>query len=170
MALSSELVSFEARIENVLKRAEAVGLDDELRSSLARFACVLASGYLEEAVRFIVGGWCGGKSHPHVKAYISRQLDWFLNPKVGKILELLSHFSATWKNELEALLTDEEKDAINSVVSNRHLIAHGKNVGVSPVPMKSYFAACKTAVRKLDAVVNATHGHLPPHCDQPRRE
>ena len=57
MPLSSELISFEARIENLLDRADAAVLvDGELASSLARFACVLTSGYLEESVRTLVGG------------------------------------------------------------------------------------------------------------------
>lgn len=154
MALSSDLISFEARIGNVLNRAEDAGLDDELRSSLARYACVLTSGYLEEAIRVLVGGWCDGKSHPHVRAYVGRQLDWFSNPKLGKILDELAHFSAAWHDSFEAALTDEEKDAVNSVVNNRHQIAHGRNVGVSTVPMKRYFNDCKSVVRKLDAVIN----------------
>lgn len=155
MPLTNEIISFEARIENLLGRADAAALDDELRSSLARFACVLTSGYLEESVRIIVGGWCGNKAHPHIHAYVSRQLDWFNNPKLGKILELLSHFSATWRDGFEGELTDEEKDAINSVVSNRHLIAHGRNVGISPTPMRRYFKSCQSAIRKLDGVVSA---------------
>jgi len=155
MTLSSDLISFEARIENVLKRAEEADLDDELRSSLARFACVLTSGYLEEAMRVVVGSWCGGKSHPQIHAYVGRQLDWFSNPKVGKILDELSHFSPAWRDAFEDKLTDEEKDAVNSVVNNRHQIAHGRNVGVSPVPMRGYFIGCKSVVRKLDAVVNS---------------
>lgn len=155
MALRSELISFEARIENVLSRAEEAGLDDELRSSLARYACVLTSGYLEEAIRVIVGGWCNGKSHPHVHAYVGRQLEWFSNPKLGKILDELSHFSSGWRDRFDTVLTDEEKDAVNSVVNNRHQIAHGRNVGVSPMLMKRYFNDCKSVVRKLDGVINS---------------
>ncbi len=153
MPLSNELISFETRIENLLTRADEAGLDDELRSALARFACVLASGYLEESVRTLLGTWCSNKAHAHIHAYVGRQLDWFTNPKLGKMLDLLAHFSADWRNAFEAALSDEEKDAINSVVSNRHQIAHGRNVGVSPAPMRRYFVSCKSAVRKLDAVI-----------------
>ena len=57
MPLSSELISFEARIETLLDRADAAVLvDGELASSLARLACVLTSGYLEESLRTLVGG------------------------------------------------------------------------------------------------------------------
>lgn len=154
MTLTNELISFEARIENLLDRADAAALDAELASSLARFACVLTSGYLEESVRTLVGSWCGDKAHPHVHAYVGRQLDWFNNPKLGKLLELLSHFSSTWRDDFDRALSDEEKDAINSVVSNRHQIAHGRNVGLSPIPMRRYLVACKRAVRKLDGVLN----------------
>ncbi len=154
MALSSELISFEDRIDNILARANEARLDEELRSALARFACVLVSGYLEESVRTIVGSWCKDKAHPQIHVYVGRQLDRFLNPKLGRIQDLLGDFSAHWNGSLAAALDDEEKDAINSVVSNRHSIAHGRNVGISPVVMTRYFSACKSAVRKLDDVVN----------------
>ena len=153
MSLSSDLISFEARIDNVLRRATEAGGDEELRANLARYACVLASGYLEESVRVVVGNWCNGKSHAHIGAYVSRQLDWFLNPKLGKIYEELERFSPAWKVAFENALSDEEKDAVNSVVNNRHQIAHGRNVGVSPHIMDRYFTCCKAAVRKLDRVV-----------------
>ena len=155
MALNNDLVSFEARIENILARAREAGLDDELRSALSRFACVLASGYVEEAVRTIVGAWCNAKAHPYIQAFVGRKLDRFLNPKVGKIQELLGEFGQGWAERFSAELSDEERDAINSIVSNRHLIAHGRNVGISPVQVQAYFGACMQAVRKLDAIVGA---------------
>jgi len=154
VAVNSEIVSFEARIANVLKRAEEAGIDEELRASLARYGCVLTSGYLEESLRVVLGSWCKDKAHPNIHTYVGRQLDWFSNPKLGKILDLLSHFSAAWHEKYLAVLTEEEKDAINSVVSIRHSIAHGRNVGITPRPMMRYFEACKSAVHKLDGVVN----------------
>jgi hypothetical protein len=155
VAVDSALVSFEARIENVLARSVEAGVDDELRSSLARYACVLTSGYIEETVRTVLGQWCAGKSHAHIGAYVSRQLEWFANPKYGRITDLLGHFSLAWRESFEAQLSDEEKDAIDSVVSNRHQIAHGRNVGISPIVMKRYFTCCRTAMKKFDAAVTA---------------
>jgi hypothetical protein len=156
MTLSNELISFEARIDNVLKRSYEAGLDQEMRSSLARYACVLTSGYLEESVRMVIGAWCRDKSHPNIHTYVGRQLDWFLNPKCGKILDLLSHFSIQWRDDFLAALSDEEKAAIDSVVSNRNQIAHGRNVGISPEPMTRYFKCCRNAVRKLDSIVSGS--------------
>lgn len=154
MALGGQFASFETRIENLLKRADEAGLDDELRSSLSRYACVLASGYLEEGVRLVLSSWCGTKAHPTVDAYVNRQLQWFYNAKTNRILDLLSHFSDQWRQEFDAVLTDEERAAIDSVVSLKNRIAHGKDVGLSSEPMKSYFKACRAAVTKMNAVVN----------------
>lgn len=155
MTLSSELISFEARIENILGRAREAALDDELRSALSRYACVLASGYLEEAVRTIVGSWCNNKAHPSIQLLVARRLDRFLNPRLSRIHELLDEFGQSWAGDLGARLSDEERDAIDSIVSNRHLIAHGRNVGISPITMQAYFKACKRAVRKMDETVCA---------------
>jgi len=156
MTSSSQFASFEAKIENVLRRADEAGLDDELRSSLSRYACVLTSGYLEEGVRLVLRTWCGDKSHKTIDAYVNRQLEWFYNAKIGKILDLLSHFSHDWRDEFDGAVSDEERDAINSVVNNKNLIAHGKDVGISNEPMKRYFRSCRSALYKLDQVVNGT--------------
>lgn len=154
MAVSVQFTSFEAKIENVLRRADEAGLDDEMRSSLSRYACVLASGYVEEGVRLVLSTWSASKSHPTIDAYVNKQLGWFYNAKITRILDLLSHFSIDWRDGFAALLTDEERDAVNSVVNNKNLIAHGKDVGISNEPMKRYFKACRSAIRKLDQVVN----------------
>ena len=54
----------------------------------------------------------------------------------------------------ENIVSDEEKDAINSVVANRHLIAHGRNVGVSHVNVKAWYKNIKRFVQKISIIVN----------------
>ena len=151
MGTSPGLVSFEHRIANVIRRANDTDFEDsELRAGLARYATVLVSGFLEESVRHYVGTWCRDRSHPHVARYVEKDLDTFWNPKLGKILDLLGKLSPDWRNSFESCLTDEEVDHINSTVSLRNQIAHGGDVGVTPLRVKALFSSAMSAMEKLD--------------------
>ncbi|MQB01794.1 MAG: hypothetical protein GEU78_16190 [Actinobacteria bacterium] len=81
------------------------------------------------------------------------QLRQFQNPKIGVVLDLIGNFDEAWRTMLETRLSDEQKDAVNSVVANRHRIAHGDNVGLSLVPMRRYFYRCTEVVELVDECI-----------------
>jgi hypothetical protein len=58
---------------------------------------------------------------------------------MNNICSLTREFNATWADQLESDTEGELKDAVDSVVANRHLIAHGRDVGISYVRMKGYY-------------------------------
>jgi hypothetical protein len=58
---------------------------------------------------------------------------------MNNICSLTREFNATWADQLESDTEGELKDAVDSVVANRHLIAHGRDVGTSYVRMKEYY-------------------------------
>ena len=103
----------------------------ELQAEWAKYLCVLVSGFLEVAVREIILQYVENKSSGNVIAYVSKELDGFLNPKMAKIVTLAEKFDKDWATQINDRATDEMKNAVNSIVSNRHQIAHGKSVGVS---------------------------------------
>ena len=58
-------------------------------------------------------------------------------------MEVASAFSAEWGRDLEAYLGKDDgrrKGAVDSIMSNRHLIAHGKNTSVSVGRIREYLA------------------------------
>ncbi len=148
------LQGYRDRLFNLLEKAEKLDADQlELKSDLARYLCVLTSGYIEESVRAAILDHCDGRNQTQVMAFVTSEVGYFQNPKVGKIVELLRKFDGRWATEFERLMTDEQRDSINSVVGNRHRIAHGQSVSLSLVPMKTYLTQVVKSMENLRTVV-----------------
>lgn len=61
------------------------------------------------------------------------------NPKANRFVETARAFDPAWIDSLTAFLDEEgRRDAIDAIMSNRHLIAHGKDSGISLVRVKEY--------------------------------
>jgi hypothetical protein len=52
---------------------------------------------------------------------------------------------------LEDYLIGQRKDALDSIIANRHQIAHGRDVGLSYIRMKNYYGEVKDIVAYLQA-------------------
>jgi hypothetical protein len=79
---------------------------------------------------------------------VEYELSDFQNPKMGRILELVAKFSLEWRRELDNL-DDEITSAVNSIVSNRNLIAHGQDTSVTFSMVKHWYEG----VNKLIAII-----------------
>ena len=78
-------------------------------------------------------------------------LERFYNPKMEKILNLTGKFNLAWENQLRESTEGELKEAIDSIVANRNRIAHGKDVGISYVIIKKYYA---NAIKVVEMIEN----------------
>lgn len=139
-----------ARIDAVASRAAGVQ-DLQLQADLARYLCVLIAGLLEQASRHIYGEYATRKAHPNVSRYVERDLESFMNPKAERLRQLAGDFNAAWRTDLEMFLGTERKDAVDSVVANRHLIAHGRDVGLTYTRIMGYYKHVVDVVEYLEA-------------------
>ena len=58
-------------------------------------------------------------------------------------LKLRMRLSREWGEELEEFLGENgRKDAIDAIMANRHLIAHGQDAGITVVRVKEYLDKC----------------------------
>lgn len=111
------------------------------RAILARHICVLCSGYLENIVRTTLSTYTThSRPRAEVMEYVEWSVDRFQNPDFDKILELTGRFKGSWVKSLSASIDQQTLDAITSIVSNRHLIAHGRHSGVSLSLVQGWFA------------------------------
>ena len=142
--MNPEVLRFRTRLDVLYKRAEELE-EMELQSHWARYLCVLTSGFLESSIQAIYGRYAIDKSAPHVANFVQQRLRYFQNAKMGNICSLAGEFNPEWGEQLGDI--DEElKDAVNSVVANRHLIAHGRDVGISFARMKEYYPRIRRVV------------------------
>ncbi len=144
-----EITRHKHRLDALFNRVSTLSQDPELMAHWARYLCILASGFLEESVRILLSEYVQKKANATVSRYVNAQLDGFQNPKAGKILELLRGFDPLWAESVEQFMGDERKDAVDSIVNNRHQIAHGRSVGISYVTIKKYY---EKAVEVVDFI------------------
>lgn len=138
----------EQRLDRLFEAARALS-DAEMQSHWSRYLCVLVSGFLENSVELCLGEYSKRRSHPTVSNYVDTRLRGFQNPSMEKILELLESFNAEWRTQVEITTRGELSDSVNSIVGNRHRIAHGESVALSLSSMKAYYGAAKEVVGLL---------------------
>ncbi|MBI4638264.1 MAG: hypothetical protein HY727_18150 [Candidatus Rokubacteria bacterium] len=127
------------RLDYVFDLAGKLPDEPEVLSHWARYLCVLVSGFLETSIRGIYGKYAQNKAAPNIARYVEVELDDFQNPNMPKILDLVGSFNPEWRIELEAASAGAPKEAVDSIVANRHNIAHGQTVGISLVRIRDYY-------------------------------
>lgn len=150
--MSRSLHEVTARLDRVFQMSDKID-DDEAKAHLARYLCVLTSGYLEEVIKILIQDYVAAQASPTVANHVSSTTSNLTNLNSEKIGQLLNSFSSKWRDEFDNGLSEEEKAAIDSVVANRHLIAHGRNVGVSYVHIKDWHKDIKRVVDKIKLIM-----------------
>lgn len=125
----------------------------ELRADFARHLCVLVSGFLDQTIKNYTIEYVKKRSSPPITRYISGAIKNATNFKSGKLSTHLQSFDANWKAELDTLIADERKDAIDSLVTLRHQIAHGKPADVTLVRVRNYYNEITKVVTGIHAIM-----------------
>ncbi len=142
----------EAEIASLFKQAGS--LQEEIQASLARYACVLASSYLEAAFRELVSSYTRSRAGNPVRRYVDSTLGTFRDPNMEKILQLVGRFNEEYRRSLEEQTVGELKDSLDSISSNRNNIAHGRRSGISLGQVQIYYRNARTVVLKAKTILN----------------
>lgn len=121
---------------------EDKSLPDFLAGPLGHYFCVAVAGFLENAHAEVFGQYVDKKAHPKVSRYACAMLRSVSNPKAEKFVLSAGRFDEDWGKRLKTFIqedSDRRKGAIDSIMSNRHLIAHGKSSSISIRQVKQYF-------------------------------
>jgi hypothetical protein len=149
MTGKAEIESQRKKLDATFKRAGSSKADFELYSDLAKYLCVLVSGFLEQAIIELLLEYIRIHSHVSVHQHVEPRLRQFTTAKTHRIIELFGSFDPNWRKDLEIFLVDQHKDAIDSVVANRQNIAHGKSVGITMARVQAYYDLVKEVVDHL---------------------
>ena len=139
----------EQKLDRLFERGRLM-TDAEEQAHWSRYLCVLVSGYIEVSVAEIYSDLAARKSHPAVASNVGSRLRRFQNAKMQQVCNLLRTFDSDVGAAVEDATNGELKDAIDSIVANRNLIAHGADVGISFVRISDYYAKAKTVVRLIE--------------------
>jgi hypothetical protein len=136
------------KLDQLFKQVSQIS-DLEMQSHWSRYLCVLVSGLLENAFRIMLSYYAKKKSDPNISNFVSYRIKGLTNLNNQKIESLLSTFNDDWRVRYELSINDKEKAAIDSIVANRHSIAHGRSVGISYTTINNYYKSIKKALDKI---------------------
>jgi hypothetical protein len=156
--MNRQVLSHRQRLDTLFSRASSFSNPAD-QSEWSKYLCVLVSGFVEESLRVLLEEYCKSHASQNILSFVSSELKDITNCKTGKITTILRRFNPAWEatflNQIQAnsRIAGEIKDSIDSVISNRHLIAHGKSVGISYSTVSQYYSNVKKAVATLEAVI-----------------
>lgn len=142
------------RLDHIFVQVSAFSADPELGSHWARYLCVLVSGFLETSVQTLYFEYAKARSSREVASFVESRLKRFQNLNMQRILDLSGAFNPAWRESLKAATEGEPKDAINSIMANRHIIAHGESVGITYSRMQQYYESVIKVVELIDKQCN----------------
>lgn len=156
--MNIKIVQHKQKLDALFSQASTI-TDMKMQGEWAKYLCVLASGYLENSLRILILEYISNNSSQKVQRFNDPQISNLTNCKHGKIVKILEQFDVSWSTtyiaeiEAKSKITDEIKDSIDSLVQNRHDIAHGKSVGIGYVRVKTYYEKAHTAVEIIDKII-----------------
>lgn len=124
----------------------------EMQSHWARYICILTSGYVESAVRVIYGQYVRKNSYSQpIIRYMIKQLEGVQNPRSEKLINIADAFDPAWGHALRAHLAQNFRgDAVNAIMSNRHLIAHGRSSNITVGQVSLYLGKVVDVVEFME--------------------
>ena len=149
--MNQVILSEKQRLDILFVRLKSFLGDEEAAAHWSRYLCVLLSGFIENAMRILLSEYAKARSHPNISHFVSHSISGLTNLKEERMQQILGSFSDAWRTDFAQMISDEQKDALDSVIANRHNIVHGRSVGVSPVSIQTYYAR---VLEVLDLIEN----------------
>ena len=141
-------------LKSLLDRTdEATGGDIELVGHWGRYLCVLTAGFLENALAEIYSQYVRDAASPAVANFATRRLEGILNPKSGRFVDTANSFRKRWGEDLDAFLNEDDqrrRNAVDSIMNNRHQIAHGQATRISVGRVREYLPGCVEVIEFIE--------------------
>jgi hypothetical protein len=136
-----ELAKREAAIRALIHdTGVATAGDLELQSHWAKYLCVLVAGYTESALHLLYASYVDKCTPVPVAKFATQKIKELQNPRPNRFVEVARAFKEDWGAKLEEFIAlDGRHEAINAIMTARHLIAHGKSSDISVHRVSEYF-------------------------------
>lgn len=144
-----ESQQLESAIDSVFEDANAAVLSAATIARLAQLVTVWASGYLEATCREVIIDYTRGRADPTIVNYVSRTLQRFHNPNWENLYGLMRNLDEIAAEKLMRFADGQIKASVNSIVTNRHRIAHGRSTQMSMAQVKGYFGDARQLAQKM---------------------
>ena len=159
MFSNNELTKQYTKIQNLILKAKTFEPDDELKSHLAKYLCVLSSGFIENAIYHTFSDIAQKNCNSSVVlSYTKGQLYKLQNTNTEKIKEVTKSFNPIWwENGLRDFLQqDNRSTAINYIFKDRHNIAHGRDSEITIDKLEEYLTKTVEVIKYLENELEKT--------------
>ena len=121
---------------------------------LSEYLCVRVAGFVEQSTREVF--------REMARRGPSQQLSNFVVSRTGRdrnvnseiLCQITGQFDGGWRHQLEVFLGDKNRgDSLDSVVRNRHKIAHGQSVSIGLVQIKDWYERIVEIIDFLEHMV-----------------
>jgi hypothetical protein len=151
---NAELNKQYKKLSELIKNTNSYSKEDlELQGHWGKYLCVLVSGFVENAISAVYIDFVSQAASPHVSQYTLKSLEAIQNPKAQRFINVASQFKKEWGVELETYFKENPdiKNAIDSIMQNRHLVAHGKSTSISVSRVSEYLEKSIKLIEFLEA-------------------
>lgn len=141
---SRKLASRVRHLQSLIDKARLASSDDlSLQGHWGRYLCILVAGFLEKTIGEIYAEFGRRAGSDPVARFVERKVARIRNPKSQQFIEIAASFKQEWSTQLEIFLNrDGRREAIDSIINTRNLVAHGESAGITVVRVSEYFTKC----------------------------
>lgn len=142
------------KLDSIIADADKISKDDdELRSHMAKYICIRVSGLMETFFKRQLANYLQGSTPKPVENFVNSRFKAFTSVNCKKISDTLGLFSEDWVIVFERDMTEAMRTSLDSIVANRHNLAHGKDQGITLKQVKDYYANVKDVIRLLEKII-----------------
>jgi hypothetical protein len=129
--------------------------DEEVKNYLVKLLCVRTAGLLEVFLKTRISEYSKGKVPPEINRFLTSKFKDITNLKSSKFEDVLNSFSVDWRDKFRDYLDvhEQEKLSLDSVIAQRHSIAHGQPSNIGFASMVQYYDDVKSIVEYLDTII-----------------
>ena len=131
-------------IEYVRSCCAVLDANVECQAHWTRYLCVMVAGFLENSYHAL---WRDYLDNTDRRAVHLRRV---LNPKASAFVKRAMDYNQTWTNELQVYMSPERETAIDSIMNQRHLIAHGDASSITMSQIAEYLPRCIAVVEFIE--------------------
>ena len=109
-------------------------------------------GDIEDCVRTVFSDYVDANSKNSVKTFAIAKLKKFPNPTWSAMLALAKDFDEDWAKQLKTNVDNSCSDAVDSIVTNRNIIAHGGPSSITLNELEGYYRKAIQVIDELEKI------------------
>lgn len=136
-----------------IDKSVLAGADATMQSYFAKYLAVYITGIYEQSIEEIIWEFASTLGQSEIENFVANQVHaTFRNPDMTNINKLIKQFSTTWSTQLMRL-DSRPKLAIDSMVANKNLIAHGDASGITLNDVKAFHRDATVVIETVDRLL-----------------